>query len=710
MRAALQSFEKQVARVTEWAFVLAWPALYATALGFSSWSWRHRSLLATLAKNKLNVAQRLQMAGSAVAAAGVVLLVYLFAMAVTRLRHHAFLPLRVIGEVNRRGAAVLALPFVVALAAPGVESSDPIWTVLLAAFAASLVALTAYRWRSPIRSDEPREPAPPTRFSRVGSMAVSIGTLLGLLGLWAGYGFLLSRLAVGNHHALNTRTIDLGYYDNVFYNSSHGRPLGCTFVKGGTHASAHFDPILIVLSPFYLLYPRAEFLLVLQSVWLGMGVLPAYLLGKKTLSRASAGWTMALVYALYPALHGANLYEFHSLALIAPLVLWLFYFLEVKRWGFYAVTVLLLCLCREDLPLMLCFVGLYAILTGRPGIARAGLATIAFSIAYYALVRGVFMPSKDLLNSGSDKAYSYAYYFDELIPNKRGVVDVALSLLTNPMFILRLAFGDPHKVLYLLVLFVPLGCLPLFAKKARLTLVYGLLVCLLASRKPVFQVGFQYAAMIFPFAFAITPRAIGDVLEATRERGQGVDPAGVRRAILSFMLAVSAALSWKFGALVENTSFRGGFGKIARWPLDPKQREDYADLRSLVDRIEPGASVLVTNRVGAHVSNRRTVYLVYQRKVTNYVLIEENDLSKHRGWHDERVTKGELKLLERRGTFSLWQAVPVAPSVPAAAAPSAAASGAASAAASGAPGVPVVPDVSHGPSLEALDFTGEEPN
>ena len=701
VRAALASFEQQLARIAQLAFLLAWPPLYAIALGFSAWSWRHRDLLGTLGKNKLNVAQRNQMAVWVAAAAGAVLLVYVAGIVIDRVRRKAFLSLRVIGELNRRGVAVLAVPVVLSLATPGIESSDPVWTVLMAMAAATAVAISAYRWRGPVVPDEPREPGPPTRFGRFVGVAVPVATVLGLLGLWAAYGFFLSRLAVGNHHALNTRTIDLGYYDNVFYNSIHGRPLGCTFVKGGNHASAHFDPILVLFSPLYLLYPRAEFLLILQSVWLGMGVVPAYLLGKRILSSASAGWVMAFVYFLYPALHGANLYEFHSLALIAPLVLWLFYFLEVKRWLPYAFTVLLLCLCREDLPLMLCFVGVYAIVAGRPGVARAGLATIVFSIAYYAVVRGLFMPSKDLLNSGTDKAYSYAYYFDELIPNKRGVADVALSLFTNPMFIVRLAFGDPQKVLYLLLLFVPLGFLPLFAKSARLTLVYGLLVCLLASRKPVFQIGFQYAAMIFPFAFAITPRALANTMDAARERGQGVCPDGMRRGLLCFMLASSFVLSWKFGALVENTSFRGGFGKIARLPLTAKQQGEYADLRRLVDSIEPGASVLVTNRIGAHVSNRRDVYLVYQRKATHYALVEENDLGKQKSWHDDRVKKGEVVLVQRAGSYSLWRTASVA-ATPAALATATASATAAASATAEPPSPP--------PGIESLDLGDDGPN
>lgn len=680
MRAALASIEQSLERLTRVGFALVWPGLYAAALAYAAWSARHRGLVATLAKNRLSIEQRTQMGKFFLGALVVVVLVYLVALAVRRVREGNFELLRVLGACNRRLAGLLALPFVAALAIPGAETSDPIWTILSVVVASGAVAYTAVQLApaKPATSDEePLAVSGPVRLFRAASPWL---TALGLAALWAAYGYLLSRLAVTNHHALNTRTIDLGYYDNVFYNSLHGKPLGCSYVKGGTHASAHFDPILIALSPLYALYPRAEFLLVLQSVWLGMGVIPAYRLAARTLASRRAGWVMALAYALYPALHGANLYEFHSLTLIAPLVLWLFVFLEEERWVGYGLTVLLLCLCREDLPLMLCFVGLHAILGSRPAQKRAGLITIASAIVYYAVVRGFFMPSKDVLNGGTDKAYSYAYYFDDLIPNKRGLSDLVLSLVTNPVYVLRLAFADLQKVQYLLLLFVPLACLPLVARPGRLTMLYGLAVCLLASRKPVYQVGFQYAAMIFPFAFAIAPRALSDLGDTSVVRAVGLSKESLRRGALAFVLAASALLSWKFGALVENGAFRGGFGKIARYRLSDAQASTYLSLRGLVDKLEPGASVLVTNRVGAHVSNRRDVYLVHQRRHTTYVLVEDSDLGKQKSWHDERVKKGELELVERSGAFVLYRTVPrptvdVAPS--ATAAPSTSASAAA---------------------------------
>src|SRR5690606_19430724 len=166
------------------------------------------------------------------------------------------------GKLNRWLAFTVALPFVAALRMKGVERSDPIWTAFICIAAAALVGITAYHL--PERPERLREGVAARRLDAAArflapAAAVAIGVA---------YGAFFSELSVTNHHAMNTRTTDLGYYDNIFYQSIHGRPLGCTFIKGGTHISGHFDPLLVLLSPLYLIYQSAETILVLQSVWL----------------------------------------------------------------------------------------------------------------------------------------------------------------------------------------------------------------------------------------------------------------------------------------------------------------------------------------------------------------------------------------------------------------------------------------------------------
>jgi hypothetical protein len=273
---------------------------------------------------------------------------------------------------------VISGPFLVALTEAKIEVNHP-WRTWL------YIALAVAPWWPTIKAiHEHRERQGAVGWSGLTDRRLDWAGLVLVLILWAAYAWFFSQLSIINHHALTTRIIDLGLYDNIFYQSSHGRPLGCSFLRGGSHLSAPFDPILALLSPLYLLWPRAELLLVLQSVWYGAGVVPVYLLGREQLGRRLYGLVWALAFALQPALHGANLYEFHSLALLmTPLLFALYFLLSGKLRAYYAAFPFAL-LVREDAALLMSFVGFYGLIADKPGHARAGWITILASIGYAA--------------------------------------------------------------------------------------------------------------------------------------------------------------------------------------------------------------------------------------------------------------------------------------------------------------------------------------
>jgi hypothetical protein len=432
LAALAAAVDRRAARRPSWA--RASPVVFAVMAGSAVWALRRPGLVHALDVNRPGAGDVVEGALHALVA---LVAFCLIAAGVTRSRRgrgeRADL-FETMDELGRRLSPLLALPFVAMLRVPGIESDRPNLTLVYIAVAAVLCARGAYAWSAREPPASPRPAGPREAAARYGAAAA-------VAALWAGYAFVLSRLAITNHHALHTRTFDLGFYDNIFYQSIHGRPLGCSFLKGGHHGSGHFDPILVLLSPLYLLYPHAEMLLVLQAVWLGAGTVPVYLIARRALGSRWAGVAFAITYVLYPALHGATLYDFHSLALVGPLVLWALYLLEVGALQAYFVVLSLALLCREDVPLLMGFVGLRALADGRPRWVRAGWVTIAASVGYLLVVRMVLMPSHELFNGGL-QSYGYAHLYDALTPNHRGALDIALSFVTNPSFAVGLVLTE----------------------------------------------------------------------------------------------------------------------------------------------------------------------------------------------------------------------------------------------------------------------------
>lgn len=688
---------------TSW---LPWLFVIGFALGSGVWGLTHRSRWGELFENKLPLPVRLWTIPWLVGGVVLVTLFITVAHLIARRKEAITFP----GSVQRWGPRLLfvfLLPISASLLAPEALKAASTVALLHCIFGAAVVLISAYSWlrptpapaaapspeSAPAAADPLATPAPSPESASAEPLAAAAtpventasppATPAGRAGkvlaaiwvgfLWLGHAALFSYFALVQHFSLSTRTIDLGYYDNIFYQSIHGRWLACSFLKTGSHAAAHFDPILVVLSPLYLIYPRAELLLVLQSVWIGSGAIPAYLIAHRRLGSRLSACALALVYVLHPALQGANMYEFHSLSLVAPVFLWLLNFLEKGSLPGYFITLAVLLLCREDAALLACFVGLAAILApsaltaaedaisagaearekGEKRRRRMGVVTIGASVVYFVVVKLVFMTSPDILNSGKD-AYSFAYYYEALIPPGTGMGGLLLSLTGNPVFVLRHVFTEA-KLVYLATVFLPVLFLPFVARPGRWVLAYGLIFCLLASRTAVFSTHFQYATLLYPAAIAFAPAAL--VAIRTRPRGffGSVDMPRLGRALVPAIVAATMLVSWQFGAIVPNGRFKGGFVALRR-VLSEEDKATYAWLKGTIAQIPRDAKVSVTDRMGPHVSNRRHAYFYPARTDVDFVLIDEGDLKGNdQNRHKTVQSKGTFKEVARRGKIVLYK-------------------------------------------------------
>lgn len=556
--------------------------------------------------------------------------------------------------VTMRAAPLAGIPFVVALTLPNIEKESPKQTLFFAAVAAACMVVGGYAWSGRGRALDLADDEPPPKRVWLRRVASALG-LLAVLGVWAAYGYFFSKLSITNHHALNSRTTDLGYYDNIFYQSLHGHFLGCSWIRAGWHGSAHFDPILVVLSPLYMIYPHAELLLVLQAVWLGAGVVPVYLLARAKGVSRMGGLALAIAYALFPALHGANMYEFHSLSLLATVMLWLVYFAETERWKGYWLVIIPALLTREDVSLLLCCWSLYLLMCGRRDAARMGVLTILVSLVYFVVVKRFLMTSSDILSGGKD-SYGFAYYYEDLIPNHNGVPGMLLSILANPSFALKTITLEP-KLEYVLLLFLPMLFLPFVARPGRVALIYGLLFTLLATRSAVYQIHFQYSCILIPFVFALTPLALARIRETSFAWGSGVDGRRLARALIPGCLVATLIISWKFGAIWENRSFHGGFGPIAR-SLTPEQDALYSWIREQADKIPISARVGATNRVGPHISNRMNAFFWPERTDVDWVFIDEAELKSNEQDKSRKLLDRDFKEVARDGKFAVYKRNP----------------------------------------------------
>lgn len=448
-------------------------------------------------------------------------------------------------------------------------------------------------------------------------------------GAWAR----LAGLALVRHDALASRVYDLGIYDNALWRTIHGEVLATEFVPGGHHFDVHVDPILALLAPIYALRPGPEVLLVVQAGWLLAGAFPLYRLARRRLGSAWIALVLALAYLLYPSVHGAALFDFHSFALAAPLVIWAIDLAERGATRRFAVAAALLLACREDVALLVCGIGLWLALgLGR---RRLGLATIAGALAWFAATQ-LLVQTGDL---------PYARRYRDLLPGgEGGFGDVARTLLVNPGFAL-LQVLTARKLVYLVTVLAPLLALPLLGGALWWTFGFGLAFTLLATNPLNFSALSHHAVALFPALFAAAPAGL-ERASVLIERLGGSAPRA-RRALAVGVLVAAAMLSWRFGALVVTDAYRGE-PHVAPAGLDDAARARLAWVERVAAAIPAGATLGVTNHVGAHFAARDRVFLYpdparrgVEALALEYLVFDRRDF-RDRG-------DAELRGLERRG-------------------------------------------------------------
>jgi len=422
-----------------------------------------------------------------------------------------------------------------------------------------------------------------------------------VFGLFFFYASYFSFFTLRNHWNLGTSAYDMGIEDNVVFNAMHGELLKASPVFGpeGTHLGHHATFFTYVLVPFYAIAPRAETLLIIQATLIGAAVIPLFLFAQNRLGPYQAA-AIAAMYVFYAPLHGANLYDFHYPPLGIGFVFWLAYLVDIGKYRWAIIPLILSLSVREDIALSVFALGAYFLLSSsRP---RAGLALVLSGIGYFLVLKMVVMPH---FNEGKS---TFVWYYERLVPagGPGGFGGVLMTIFGNPGYAIGTLL-ESAKVKYFLQVMVPFVFLPFRRPIGFVFCLPGLMMTLLASRSALYDIGFQYTthwalemflASIVVLSMVKEPTQVGDQHGETR----------VRSWLLALALAM-AATSYQHGAILQHNTARGGFSAF-RFDRTDKDIERYEQLTSLRALIPPEARVAGTERTLPHVSNRPNAYTI----------------------------------------------------------------------------------------------------
>ena len=156
----------------------------------------------------------------------------------------------------------------------------------------------------------------------------------------------------------NTSSFDVALYSQIQWNNIHGRFFQSSI--SGSNFVTHNSPFLILLSPFYALYPHPETLLILKTLFLAVSLLPFCLILKETVSERSV-FPLAVGYLFFPFMVGQNFNAPHEMCFLPPFLLFSFYFYLKNRFKLFLIFLLLSLSVKEHMALVSVLYGLYAL-------------------------------------------------------------------------------------------------------------------------------------------------------------------------------------------------------------------------------------------------------------------------------------------------------------------------------------------------------------
>jgi uncharacterized membrane protein len=123
----------------------------------------------------------------------------------------------------------------------------------------------------------------------------------------------------------------------------------------------HFEPIIFLFIPLYLIFKSPLVLIVGQAVFVLFASIPLFLSAKHLLKNFYLSLSLVVAYLLFGGLEMGYMYGFHPIMLSPFFLLWLYYFFLKKNWRWYFIFLFLSLFVKEEISFTLIFFGIYII-------------------------------------------------------------------------------------------------------------------------------------------------------------------------------------------------------------------------------------------------------------------------------------------------------------------------------------------------------------
>lgn len=369
------------------------------------------------------------------------------------------------------------------------------------------------------------------------------------------------------HAGFETALWDLGFYDQVIWNTGHGNFL-ITSVRGGLHIFCeHFKPILALLAPIYWIGNDTVLLLAVFTMIASSSIALSYLIARTVTRSHHASLILAFCIFFYLPLRNTINFLLHTQALADPFILFGFYFVLKNQLKSAILFFCLALMCKENIALDVLGVGMFLISRKQKGGWPITLLALLFLITFVYII---------------EPHFRYPYHFIR----KWDVY----SHFVNPSLELWKWLLTPNPIIFLILVFGPFVFLSFKSKGWWLLLGPSLSIRLLSSYPGLRLTTAHYTGGLNALVIISAIYGLASLIAKTK-------PSKNQNVILPLLL---------FSAFVFS-------GKPELFTIDKylweASKPDHQRIIRILESVPTQYSVLTNERPSAHLAHRSNLYV-----------------------------------------------------------------------------------------------------
>ena len=379
-----------------------------------------------------------------------------------------------------------------------------------------------------------------------------------------------------------TGKFDLGNMVQTVWNTANGRVFEMTNPNGTEIVSRlafHADFLLILLTPFYWVWPSAKVLLLIQTLVVGAGAFFVYFIARDVLKNKHAALLFGFVYLINPSVQRSNLYDFHAVTLATTFLLATYYFFRKKQYVYFSIFAVLAAISKEQVWLIIALFGALVFIAHKKRLLGAGIFLSSAGMFY-------FFVSYAIPHSLGSQHFALSYYSDF----GDGPLSIIKTIILSPDKIISVVLQE-SRLDYLRQLFAPLGYLSVFAPLFLIFAGPDFLINLLSNNDQLHQIYYQYTATITPFLFLAAIYGVNFL-----------------KRYLSFKLIMTYLCIVSLCSAYQLSPLPGSLNPNLDMITQPVADREF--IEASLARIPQSVSVAASNNAGSHLSERQKIYIL----------------------------------------------------------------------------------------------------